>query len=49
MQQGRIVEQASTEELFARPQHTYTRRLLASAPTMTSDRTRPLAWLAKEG
>jgi len=49
MQQGRIVEQAETRELFARPQHAYTRRLLASAPTMASDRTRPLAWLAKEG
>jgi peptide/nickel transport system ATP-binding protein len=48
MQQGRIVEQAETRELFARPQHAYTRRLLASAPTMASDRTRPLAWLAKE-
>ena len=49
MQHGRIVEQASTRELYGRPQHAYTRRLLASAPTMTSDRTRPLAWLAKEG
>jgi peptide/nickel transport system ATP-binding protein len=48
MQHGCIVEQAGTEELFARPQHAYTRRLLASAPTMTSDRTRPLAWLATE-
>jgi len=48
MQQGRIVEQAETRELFVRPQHAYTRRLLASAPTMASDRTRPLAWLAKE-
>jgi peptide/nickel transport system ATP-binding protein len=43
MQQGRIVEQAETRELFARPRHAYTRRLLASAPTMASDRTRPLA------
>ena len=49
MQQGRIVEQAETRELFVRPQHAYTRRLLASAPTMATDRTRPLAWLAKEG
>ena len=48
MQQGRIVEQAGTRDLFARPRHAYTRRLLASAPTMASDRTRPLAWLAKE-
>ena len=43
MQQGRIVELAATQELFGNPQHEYTRRLLASAPTMTSDRTWPLA------
>jgi len=48
MQQGRIVEEATTHELFAHPQHAYTRRLLASAPTMTSDRSKPLAWLAQE-
>jgi peptide/nickel transport system ATP-binding protein len=29
---GRVVEQASTEELFENPQHPYTRLLLASAP-----------------
>ena len=49
MQHGRIVEQAGTCELFRNPQHAYTRRLLASAPTMTTDRTQPLAWLAEEG
>jgi peptide/nickel transport system ATP-binding protein len=49
MQQGRIVEQAGTRDLFANPQHPYTRRLLASAPTMATDRTRPLAWLAMQG
>jgi peptide/nickel transport system ATP-binding protein len=48
MQQGRIVEQADARDLFANPQHAYTRRLLASAPTMATDRTRPLAWMAKE-
>jgi len=46
MQQGRIVERAATLDLFRNPQHPYTRRLLASAPTMASDRTRPLASLA---
>lgn len=39
MQHGRIVEQATTTEVFARPQHTYTRTLLTSildeAPTGT--------------
>jgi len=43
MQQGRIVERATTLDLFRRPQHPYTRRLLASAPTMTTDRATPLA------
>jgi peptide/nickel transport system ATP-binding protein len=31
---GRIVESASTEELFARPHHPYTIALLAAAPTL---------------
>jgi peptide/nickel transport system ATP-binding protein len=43
MQQGRIVEQAAAGELFRSPQHPYTRRLLAAAPTMRTDRERPLA------
>ena len=43
MQQGKIVEEASASDLFRSPKHEYTRRLLASAPTMTSDRTQPLA------
>ena len=43
MQQGEIVEEAAVKELFGSPQHAYTRRLLASAPTMTTDRTKPLA------
>ena len=46
MQHGRIVEQAEVGELFRNPQHPYTRKLLASAPTMRTDRTRPLASLA---
>jgi peptide/nickel transport system ATP-binding protein len=43
MQRGEIVEQALVRELFAAPQHPYTRRLLASAPTMKTDRALPLA------
>ena len=43
MQHGSIVEQASAAELFLHPQHEYTRKLLAAAPTMTTDRARPLA------
>jgi len=43
MQHGSIVEQASARELFLNPQHAYTRKLLSAAPTMTTDRERPLA------
>ncbi|QHN02542.1 ABC transporter ATP-binding protein [Granulicella sp. WH15] len=46
MQHGRIVEQAPAAELFRAPQHPYTRRLLASTPTMQTDRGLPLASLA---
>jgi ABC-type dipeptide/oligopeptide/nickel transport system ATPase component len=45
MQHGQIVEQASARELFLNPQHPYTRRLLTSAPTMRTDRSKPLASL----
>ena len=45
MQHGRLVEQAATLDLFRAPQHPYTRALLASAPTMRTERTRPLASL----
>ncbi|GGA73018.1 hypothetical protein GCM10011507_25810 [Edaphobacter acidisoli] len=45
MHHGQIVEQAPTLQLFRNPQHPYTRRLLASAPTMQTDRTQPLATL----
>jgi peptide/nickel transport system ATP-binding protein len=43
MQRGEIVETGGVREIFRAPQHEYTRRLLASAPTMTTDRSRPLA------
>jgi peptide/nickel transport system ATP-binding protein len=43
MQHGQIVEQASTQTLFRHPQHPYTRSLLTAAPTMQTDRNRPLA------
>jgi len=33
MQHGRVVEQASCEELFHRPQHPYTQELLAAEPS----------------
>ena len=43
MQHGLIVEQGPARELLVRPRHPYTRRLLASAPTMRTDRSQPLA------
>jgi peptide/nickel transport system ATP-binding protein len=46
MQHGKLVESAATLDLFRSPQHPYTRRLLASAPTMHTDRDQPLATLA---
>jgi peptide/nickel transport system ATP-binding protein len=49
MQHGKIVERAATLDIFRSPQHPYTRKLLASAPTMTTDRTKPLASLAMRG
>jgi peptide/nickel transport system ATP-binding protein len=33
MRAGRVVEQAPTEELFTRPGHDYTRRLLEAIPS----------------
>jgi peptide/nickel transport system ATP-binding protein len=32
MRAGRVVERAPTEELFTRPSHDYTRRLLEAIP-----------------
>jgi peptide/nickel transport system ATP-binding protein len=43
MRRGEIVETGGVRGIFRAPQHEYTQRLLASAPTMTTDRLRPLA------
>ncbi len=40
---GRIVEDAPVRDLFARPQHPYTERLLASLPNPADDSRPPLA------
>ena len=43
MQHGNIVEQGPAAQIFTHPQHPYTRGLLASSPSMTTPRDRPLA------
>jgi len=43
MRHGEIVEMGTVEQIFRAPQHAYTKRLLASAPSMVTDRGRPLA------
>jgi peptide/nickel transport system ATP-binding protein len=42
MRYGEIVEQGAMLDVMTRPQHPYTKGLLASAPTMTTDRDKPL-------
>jgi peptide/nickel transport system ATP-binding protein len=43
MRAGKIVESGSTEQVLTRPQHEYTRSLLAAVPTLRTDRNAPLA------
>jgi peptide/nickel transport system ATP-binding protein len=43
MRHGEIVEYGSVQQVMTHPAHAYTRSLLASAPTMRTDRESPLA------
>jgi peptide/nickel transport system ATP-binding protein len=43
MRHGEIVEYGSVQQVMTHPVHAYTRSLLASAPTMRTDRESPLA------
>jgi len=44
-----IFEQGSVAQVLTRPQHDYTRNLLASAPTMHTERDVPLATMVRSG
>jgi peptide/nickel transport system ATP-binding protein len=43
MRAGLIVETGATRDVLTRPQHEYTRSLLAAVPTLKTDREKPLA------
>jgi peptide/nickel transport system ATP-binding protein len=45
MRHGQIVETGAVRDVLTRPQRAYTRSLLASVPTMRTDREQPLATL----
>ena len=45
MRRGHILESNTVDAIFQQPQDDYTRSLLAAVPTMTTDRSRPLATL----
>ncbi|HEX4022185.1 MAG TPA: ABC transporter ATP-binding protein [Acidobacteriaceae bacterium] len=45
---GKILEEASREDIFRTPQNAYTRSLLAAVPTLHTQRDRPLATLTPE-
>jgi peptide/nickel transport system ATP-binding protein len=46
MRHGQILETGEATAVLTRPQHEYTRSLLASVPTMHTDRAKPLAVIA---
>jgi peptide/nickel transport system ATP-binding protein len=43
MRSGQVVETGACRRLLTKPQHPYTKSLLAAVPTMKSDRNKPLA------
>jgi peptide/nickel transport system ATP-binding protein len=50
MKEGEIVETGTTEEIFARPQHPYTQRLLAALPRLhEKKRPKPPALYVRQG
>jgi peptide/nickel transport system ATP-binding protein len=45
MRKGQIVESGAVRDVLTRPQHDYTRSLLAAVPTLRTDRETPLAMI----
>jgi peptide/nickel transport system ATP-binding protein len=48
MRFGEVVETGDCARLLTRPEHAYTKSLLAAAPTLRTDRSRPLAMVGTE-
>ncbi|MHA1564446.1 MAG: dipeptide ABC transporter ATP-binding protein, partial [Alphaproteobacteria bacterium] len=48
MHQGKIVEQGPVGQIFSKPQHSYTRRLMTSIPGQVADRDEPAGTVAGE-
>ena len=48
MYRGRIVESGPAQQILSRPQHPYTRRLVSSAPTLSSPRLQSAHAVARE-
>jgi peptide/nickel transport system ATP-binding protein len=46
MRKGEVVETGPAEKILNRPEHAYTRSLLAAVPTLKTDRNRPLAMIS---
>jgi peptide/nickel transport system ATP-binding protein len=49
MRAGRIVESGAVNDVLTRPEHEYTRSLLAAVPTLRTDRAQPLAMVGANG
>jgi peptide/nickel transport system ATP-binding protein len=46
MRRGMLLEMGTRDQVFLNPLHAYTKSLLGAVPTLTTDRTQPLATLA---
>ena len=46
MRRGMLLETGTRDQVFLNPRHAYTKSLLGAVPTLTTDRTQPLATLA---